>query len=165
MRGELPVYQCKADACCRDGTAEGVLIGGNLFTLLAVLNTPYDCTRLTQPYILFLEDTGENMEHIHRYLTILKHSGILDRAAGLVFGEWMKLPADGSGNYGDTRGGLFHSVEDMISRQFLDGLNIPVAFGFPAGHGNVHYPLLLGTEVRLEVNGDSYTLSWPTASP
>ena len=49
---------------------------------------------IIEPYILFLEDVGEDIRHIHRYLTILKHSGVLDNAAGIVFGEWTELPAE-----------------------------------------------------------------------
>ena len=86
MTGEIPSYECEADPCCRAGTAEGTLIGGNLATFTASVDTAYDSTKLTQPYILFLEEVGENMQHIHRYLTILKHKGILDRAAGIIFG-------------------------------------------------------------------------------
>ena len=163
MQGELPVYRCKSDAFCKPGRAEGILLGGNLSTLTAVLDTAYDCTQRDQPFLLFLEETGENMQHIHRALTILKHRGILDRAAGIVFGEWTGLPTDGTGNYGAARGGPFESVAEMISRQFLSELEVPVAFGFPAGHGEVNYPLLLGATAILDVSADSYTLSWAAA--
>ena len=161
MKGEIPTYRCEARPGCKQGTAEGILIGGNLSTLTACLDTAYDCTKLDQPFILFLEEVGENMQHIHRYLTILKHKGILDKAAGLVFGEWTELPADGRGNYGEARGGLFESVADMISRQFLDGVDVPVMFGFPGGHGETNYPLLMGATAKIEVSEQSCTISWP----
>ncbi len=160
MKGELPAYRCQANAYCKEGRAEGILIGGNLATLAAALDTAYDSTAQDRPFILFLEETGENMQHIHRFLTMLKHRGVLDRAAGIVFGEWTGLPTDGMGNYGAARGGLFESVADMISRQFLSDLDIPVAFGFPAGHGDVNYPLLMGAEAILDVSAESYSLSW-----
>lgn len=163
MRGEIPVYRGAADAYSKPGKAEGRLIGGNLSTFTATLGTAYDSTELEGPYILFLEEVGENMQHIHRYLTILKHSGVLNNAAGIVFGEWVGLPTDGRGNCGDDRGGLFASVADMISRQFLEGLDVPVLFGFPAGHGDVNYPLLMGETARLEIADGSFTLSWPQA--
>lgn len=160
MAGEIPAYECQTNSLCREGTAEGILIGGNLSTFTATLDTAYDSTKLGKPYILFLEEVGENMQHIHRYLTILKHRDILDNAAGIVFGQWTELPADGQGNYGEARGGLFQSVAEMITRQLLKNFKVPVAFGFPAGHGDVNYPLLMGAEVKLDVNADSYTLSW-----
>ena len=52
----------------------------------------------------------------------------------------------------------------MISRQFLNGVDVPVAFGFPAGHGDTNYPLLMGATAKLTVGGESYTLSWPEAA-
>ena len=162
--GQIPAYTCEADPLCKTGTAEGVLIGGNLSTFVASLDTDYDSTKLDEPYILFLEEVGENMQHIHRYLTVLKHQGILDHAAGIVFGEWTELPADGRGNYGEARGGLFDSVADMIARQFLNGVDIPVAFGFPSGHGEANYPLLMGAKAKLAVGKESYTLSWTAES-
>lgn len=160
LKGEIPSYNCKSGPYNRNGEAEGILIGGNLSTLTAVLGTPYDCTQTARPYILFLEDVGEDLQHIHRYMTILKHLGILDRAAGILFGEWTELPAEENDYSGNSRGGKFMSVADMISREFPELSGIPVAFGFPAGHGDVNYPLLMGETVRFTVSKDSFTLEW-----
>lgn len=160
MAGKIPVYQCQGSEYDIQGTAQGILIGGNLATLTTVLDTEYDCTAIEEPFILFLEEVEEDYEHIHRFLTILDHKGILDKAAGLIFGEWVDIPTACDTYNGNTRGGKFKSVADMISRQFLEGRQIPVAFGFPAGHGNVNYPLLMGAELKLDVGEDSYTLEW-----
>ena len=160
LRGELPAYTCPSTPLCRTGETEGILIGGNLSTFTSVIGTEYDSTKTDQPYILFLEDESENLQHIHRYLTILKHHGVLDRAAGIVFGEWADIPTDLADYDGNSRGGTFTSVSDMISRQFLDGLDIPVAFGFPAGHADTNYPLLMGEKAHLKVSEDSFTLDW-----
>lgn len=160
LKGEIPSYKCAGSKYDKAGTAEGILIGGNLSTLTSVLGTGYDCTKTDQPYILFLEDVNEDMEHLHRYLTVLKHQGILDRASGLIFGEWADTPEYCETYDGRSRGGTFTSVADMISREFLDGLDIPVAFGFPAGHGETNYPLLMGESVWLDVAEGSYTLEW-----
>ena len=94
LKGEIPSYSCESSQYCQPGEAAGMLIGGNLATFTAVTGSVCDCTKAGSPYILFLEDVGENIRHIHRYLTILKHAGVLDRAAGIVFGEWVKIPAD-----------------------------------------------------------------------
>ena len=160
LRGELPAYTCPSTPLCRTGETEGILIGGNLSTFTSVIGTEYDSTKTDQPYILFFEDESENLQHIHRYLTILKHHGVLDRAAGIVFGEWADIPTDLADYDGNSRGGTFTSVSDMISRQFLDGLDIPVAFGFPAGHADTNYPLLMGEKAHLKVSEDSFTLDW-----
>ena len=160
VKGEVPLYTCKGSGIDKQGQAEGILIGGNLSTFTSVLGTAYDCTKIDEPYILFLEDIGEDVQHVHRYLAILKHLGVLDRAAGIVFGEWTDVPTDMDDYDGSSRGGTFASMTDMIVRQYLADINAPVAFNFPAGHGDVNYPLLMGVKAQLNVTGDSYTLGW-----
>lgn len=159
LKGEIPSYTCESSSYCQQGEATGVLIGGNLSTFTAVIGSAYDCTKNGEPYILFLEDVGEDIQHLHRYLTILKHTGVLDNAAGIVFGEWTELPEDLGDYFGSNRGGTYKSIADMISRQFLPDINVPVAFGFPAGHGDINYPLLMGEKAQLKVDADTFTLS------
>lgn len=159
IKGEIPSYTCESSSYGQQGEAEGILIGGNLSTFTAVIDSAYDCTKTGEPYILFFEDVGEDVQHIHRYLTILKHAGVLDNAAGIIFGEWTDLAADLDDYSGVNRGGAYKSIADMISRQFLPDINAPVAFGFPAGHGDINYPLLMGEKARLKVDSDSFTLT------
>ena len=164
LKGKIPSYRCETNEYCINGSAEGVLIGGNLSTMTAVINTAYDCTKAGKPYILFFEEIGEDIQHIHRSLEILKHAGVLDGASGIVFGEWKDIPADFGGYGGDSRGGEFVSVEDMIAREFLKAYNKPVAFGFPAGHSDtVNFPLLMGVNAKLVVSDGNYTLDWTGA--
>ena len=160
LSGEIPTYTCEGSSFNKQGKAEGILIGGNLSTFTSVLGTAYDSTKIDKPYILFLEDVGEDVQHAHRYLAILKHLGVLDRASGIVFGEWTDVPFDMDDYDGSSRGGTFASMSDMIVRQYLADLNVPVAFGFPAGHGDTNYPLLMGATARLDVADGSYTLGW-----
>ena len=61
---------------------------------------------------------------------------------------------------GSSRGGAFTSIVDMISREFLSDTNIPVAFGFLAGHGTYNFPLLMGEQVQLNVRDTFYTLQY-----
>ena len=161
LRGIIPAYVCKNGPRYREGEAEGILIGGNLSTFTSVLNTAYDATARQIPYILFIEDESEDLQHIHRYLTILKHCGVLERASGIICGEWVDMPGIEESDYnGNSRGGIYQSVADMIVREFTQGLNIPVAFGFPAGHGKVNYPLLMGKKVHLTVNQKQFRIEW-----
>ncbi|MCR5770965.1 MAG: LD-carboxypeptidase [Butyrivibrio sp.] len=160
LKGEIPEYTCECNDYCKEGSASGILIGGNLSTFTSVINTAYDCTKSGQPYILFLEDVGENVQHIHRYITILEHAGVLDNAAGIIFGEWTELPENMADYSGSSRGGEYESVADMISRQFMNDIDVPVAFGFPAGHGDINYPMLMGEMAQLEVEADNFVLSF-----
>lgn len=160
MRGETPTYTCDGSEYDKEGKADGILIGGNLSTFTSVLGTAYDSSKIDKPYILFLEDVGEDIQHVHRYLAILKHLGVLEHASGIVFGEWTEVPTDMDDYDGSSRGGTFKSTNEMIARQYLGDLDVPVAFGFPAGHGDVNYPLLMGVNAHLEVTDGSYTLGW-----
>lgn len=160
MQGKIPSYTCETHDYCKEGRAKGALIGGNLSTLIATLGTEYDPSILNEPYILFIEDVEEDIQHVHRCLTLLKHMGVLDQAKGIIFGEFTDIPTV-SGDYdGDSRGGAYASMGDMITRQFTKDLDIPIAYGFPAGHGDVNYPLLMGQEVELKVGKDAFTIKW-----
>ena len=85
------------------GEAAGMLIGGTLTQLCASLGTPY---AFDPPAgcVLFIDEVGERPYRLDRMLTQLYLSGILSRAAGLVFGE---LPrCDEAGRFADgSRGG------------------------------------------------------------
>ena len=160
VKGEAPGYRCEGSPYDRQGSAEGILTGGNLSSFLTVLDTDYNPVGTDKPYILFLEDVNVDMEYVNRCMTILKHKGVLENASGIVFGEWIDVATECDTYSGNSRGGRFKSVADMISRQFTNELGIPVAFGFPAGHGEKNYPLLMGAEVRLDVQNGSYTWDW-----
>ena len=160
MKGQRPLYSCAGFEENLPGVAEGILIGGNLSTVTAVLNTEYDCTALQEPYILFFEEIDADLEQVHRLLTVLKHQGVLDQAAGIIFGEWINVPAECETADGSSRGGAYRSMTDMIRRAFFPEADIPIAFGFPAGHGAVNYPLLLGEKIRLQVGGNGVSIEW-----
>ncbi len=66
------------------GEAEGVLLGGNLALVTALLGTPYlpDLTGA----ILFVEDVGEAPYRIDGMLARLRLAGVLEQLGGLVFG-------------------------------------------------------------------------------
>lgn len=160
MKGQIPTYECAGSGYDIPGTAQGVLIGGNLTVYKCVLGTDYSSAALEQPYILFLEDVGSNLLNVHADLTLLRNLGVLEHASGIIFGEWTDFELGGNDYSGDSRGGIFTSAADMIYRQFLKDLDIPVAFGFPAGHGENNYPLLMGEELKLTVTDHGYILEW-----
>ena len=162
LKGEVPAYKCEGSKYDKPGKAQGMLIGGNLSTYTSVINTAYDCSKTDRPYILFLEEVESNYENVHRYLTNLKHAGVLDRASGIIVGEMAYMKTESDTNSGNSRGGEFKSFYDMISREFMNDLDVPVAYGFPAGHGERNYPLLMNEQVRLDVGGSGkdFTLQW-----
>lgn len=160
LQGDIPVYKCAGSEYDNPGSAEGILVGGNQTIMMTVADTAYDSTKPDQPYILFLEDCECDYHQVHYAMTVLKNKGILEHASGIILGEWTDTDPESGDYVGDSRGGQFRSVYDMICRQFLKDLDIPIAYGFPGGHGEKNYPLLMGEKVRLNVTRDSFTLEW-----
>ncbi len=106
----------------RAGEASGVLVGGTLTQLAASLGTPWAFTP-PDGCLLFLEDIGERPYRIHRMLTQLAQAGVLQRACGLVLGEFPSC---------DEPGGE-HAIRDVL-REYVNEFTGPVVFGFPSGH-------------------------------
>jgi len=129
----------------RSGKAKGKLIGGNLSVLYGLQGTPYSLNKIIdqceEAPILFIEDIGEKHYHIDRMLHNLRLSGVFDRIAGLVVGQFTDCADDAS--MGCT---LLESI-----RQVVDDYTFPVLFDCPSGHIDSNYPLLLSTTYHLLV--------------
>ncbi len=122
------------------GKAEGKLVGGNLSVLYSLLGTD-DQIDFTET-ILFIEDLAEHLYAIDRMFYALSKVGALDKIKGLVVG--------GMTNMKDTAVPFGLSLEELILSHF-EYRNIPIAFGFPAGHINDNRALRLGESVNLKV--------------
>ncbi len=128
------------------GEASGRLVGGTMTQLTASLGTPYAFDP-PERCILFLEDVNERPYRIDRMLTQLGQSGILSRAAGIVFGEMRGCdePAKALGD----RPGEAPTARDVIERLVREFTG-PVVFGFPSGHTTGPcWTLPLGVQVHL----------------
>ena len=109
----------------RNGEAGGVLLGGTLTQVLASFGTPY---AFDPPagHILFIDEVAERPYRIDRMLTQLRLSGILARAAAIVFGELPRC---------DEPGPAGPAIKAVVA-DLLDGFPGPVLFGLPSGHTN-----------------------------
>ncbi|MDZ7724671.1 MAG: LD-carboxypeptidase [candidate division KSB1 bacterium] len=123
------------------GSAEGPLLGGCLSVISAMIGTAY-CPDFDGA-VLLLEDVGENLYKIDRYLSQLRNAGILDRLAGVVLGEFVDLMPD------DHDPPL--TLADLM-QHYLSSLSIPVITGFPYGHIHEKYTLPLGCRVRIDAD-------------
>src|SRR5690606_34492729 len=70
----------------QDGAREGVLLGGNLTLVAALLGTPYFPDM--RGAILFVEDVGEPPYRIDGLLARLRLAGVLENLGGLVYGAF-----------------------------------------------------------------------------
>jgi muramoyltetrapeptide carboxypeptidase len=121
----------------RAGEAEGRLLGGCLSLLVCAVGTPFQPQ--TRDTILFIEDRGERLYAIDRMLTYLKLAGVLQGVRGLVFGRIERVEADRHLPYG---------VEDIIL-DVLGDLEVPILYGFPAGHCAQSLTLPIGVRVAI----------------
>jgi muramoyltetrapeptide carboxypeptidase len=133
--GEVPAQDLRV--LC-PGEAAGTLTGGTLSQLVASLGTPY---AFDPPAgcLLFLEDVAERPYRIDRMVTQLRLAGILERAAGVIWGEMPRCEEAGGSP----------SACEVIARLF-DGFDGPVVFGLPSGHTDGRCVTIpLGVRARL----------------
>ncbi len=146
LMGQVPQYEVPAHKENILGTASGILVGGNLCTFTPNLRTKADAT-LGKDLILFIEEIEESMHNIDRQLNILAHNGVLSRCKGIILGEFTDCGDEFS----------YESIEQML-HEYLKGYNIPVLCGFPAGHGDVNMPLIMGAPVTIDVRNDGSSI-------
>lgn len=125
----------------RNGTAEGILMGGCLSLVVASLGTPYEID--TQDKILFLEDINEKPYSVDRMLTQLKQAGKLKKVKGILFGSL-------------ENGGSLDHFSEIVS-DILSDFKGPILFNFPAGHSATKITLPLGIAVRLDATKKELT--------
>jgi muramoyltetrapeptide carboxypeptidase len=144
---EVDLNGCPAATGLVDGAAEGILYGGCLSILVALLGTPYEIE--TEGKILFLEDVAAKPFQIDRMLMQLKLAGKLAGVRGIVFGEMNDCVQTANQGY---------TLEEVVLRVVGD-LGIPVAYGVRSGHviaGNITLPI--GVRAALSVRGSKVSL-------
>jgi len=124
----------------KDGEAAGMLVGGTLTQLTASLGTPYAFDP-PSGCVLFLDEVSERPYRIDRMMMQLRLSGVMAKAAALVFGELPGCDEPG----GDPAARVLVSA---ITKDF----NGPVLFGLPSGH-TTGATLTLPFGVRATVQG------------
>ncbi|HEY5968927.1 MAG TPA: LD-carboxypeptidase [Chitinophagaceae bacterium] len=130
------------------GTADGVLIGGNLKMLETLAGTKSDIN--TAGKILFVEDTGEYMYNVDRMFWNLKRTGKLSQLKGLIIGGFKIKVDEDSDDFGKT-------LQEVVLEK-LKAYRYPVCFDFPVGHQRNNYALKCGVKHRLAVSAAEVTL-------
>ena len=123
----------------RDGSAQGVLAGGNLALLSALAGTAY-APRLDDT-ILVLEDIDEAVYRVDRMLRQLLLAGLLDGVRGIVFGACTNCPE--ASDDGARR------LDDVIA-EVANLLAVPAMAGAPVGHIDDQWTLPLGAVAALD---------------
>jgi muramoyltetrapeptide carboxypeptidase len=145
--GERPVYNCKPHELNRTGKCTAQLVGGNLSLLYALSGSISEID--TTNKILFIEELDEYLYHLDRMMLQLKRAGKLAKLAGLLVGSFTKIK-DNEIAFGKTF--------EQIIREHCEEYNFPVAFNFPAGHGDVNVAMKFGANYCLEVEDEKTIL-------
>jgi muramoyltetrapeptide carboxypeptidase len=129
----------------RPGRAGGILVGGCLSLVTALLGTGHSPDY--SGTILFLEDVNEPSYRLDRMLIHLKLAGVLDKIGGLVAGHFL--------------GPTGEDLSTEINRILLDVMEdnpIPVLTRVPHGHTLPNLTMPHGAPVRLDTERGSLTV-------
>lgn len=128
----------------RPGVASGVLIGGNISSIVETIGSENEID--TNDKILFLEDIGEDLVAIENYSLALREAGKLSQIKGIIFGRMVNC---------FEVAGVKRNAADILKGIFSD-IDVPMLSGFPSGHisqiTDIHFTLPLGVEVILDAD-------------
>lgn len=114
------------------------LTGGNLCLAQTSIGTDWQIQ--ARGRLILLEEIGERGYRVDRMLQHLHQAGVLQEAAGIVFGDFFGgEEPDGS------------TIISPVLTQFAQSLSIPVVKIKGVGHGYVNFPLPLGRPATLKL--------------
>jgi len=136
------------------GTVTAPIVGGNLFTFVHLIGTPFD--PVFDGGILMFEEVHEPPYVIDVHLSQLGMAGKLAGVVGVVVGElkdcdWSEARPEAP----RTR-----SIEDVLERH-LAPLGVPVLYKLPLGHGKHLASIPLGVNATLDADGKELTIDQP----
>ena len=137
------------------GRARGILYGGCLSVLVALLGTPYEPQ--TEGKLLFIEDVNVKPFQVDRMLWQLRQAGKLEGVRGIVFGEMLDCVSPGAAP---------ELLDEVILRVF-DDFQGPIAIGLRSGHVSCsNVTLTFGVEAELHAaNQAQLSLLQPAVTP
>ncbi|MGZ5271922.1 MAG: LD-carboxypeptidase [Ramlibacter sp.] len=139
----------KAEAAAGFRDVRGVLWGGNLSILAALVGTPW--LPQVKGGILFIEDVHEHPYRVERMLTQLLHAGVLGQQKAIVFGHFTNYKPSAH-----DKGFRLSTVVDWLRGQ----VKAPVLTGLPFGHVHTKVMLPVGAPVHLAVEGRDAFVVW-----
>ena len=120
------------------GKAEGILYGGCLSILVALLGTEWEPQ--TEDKLLFIEDIGAKPYQVDRMLWQLRHAGKLEAVRGIVFGEMLDCVSPGAAP----------ELLEQAILSALSGFAGPIAIGLRSGHASrQNVTLTFGVQAEL----------------
>ena len=133
----------------RPGRARGVLAGGNLALLAALVGTPYAPS--CDGAILVLEDVGEAVYRVDRMLRQLLLAGSLHGVRAIAFGQCTDCPAESDDGA--------RTLDEVVA-EAADILGVPCVIGLPFGHVADQWTLPLGALAELDADARTLHVEW-----
>lgn len=119
----------------RPGDVKGVIVGGNINSIEAVLGTRFE--PCWDDKIIFIESCN-SVRYLYRSLTHFINTGMFDNAKALVVGDCAALE-------GVTK----NPPEQMLEYLFRD-CNLPIFYGAPIGHDMKNIVIPVGGVAMIE---------------
>ncbi|SHK24938.1 S66 peptidase family protein [Epilithonimonas mollis] len=145
LKGKKLNYKIDSNPDNRVGETSGILVGGNLALIYALLGTPYSFDFTDR--ILFIEDIGENFYALDRMIMSLELAGVLKKIKGLIVGGMTNM---GKENENKEYEESFDSFAYQLIANRISKYDFPTVFGFPNGHIFDNRPLIIGSEINLK---------------
>lgn len=124
------------------GKAQGILIGGTLSLLTALMGTPFQPS--FQGAILLIEEVFAEPFQVDSMLSQLELAGVFKQISGVILGQFVFCePKENPERDG--------SIAEVIA-EWVQRIQIPCLINFPYGHGNRRCVLPLGKEVVLNTD-------------
>jgi len=139
----------KAETRAKAFEAKGILWGGNLAMIAALVGTPW--MPRVKGGILYLEDIGEHPYRVERMLTQLHYAGVLKDQKAILLGQFTNYrlaPHD--------RGFKLETVVEWLRSQ----VKAPVFTGLPFGHVPTKLVLPVGAHVEMAAEGRDAIVVW-----
>jgi muramoyltetrapeptide carboxypeptidase len=149
MSGELEAVGFRTEPGFDGLQARGVLWGGNLAMVCALLGTRH--LPRVRGGVLFLEDVNEHPYRVERCLLQLQQAGVIDAQKAVLLGAftaWQPSPLD--------RGYTLKSAVSALRER----TKVPVLTGLPFGHVATHVTLPVGRRVEVVVQEREVLLGW-----
>ena len=157
--GPLAGENQKQLVCLKQGKTEGILMGGNLASIVSLVGSKWQVDFTNK--ILFLEDTNEAYYSIERLFSQLYYSGSLAKIKGLVLGHFLyPTPPQKQKEQKEQKEQQEQKQQEQKQKlnpqkilALIENLlpaKIPILANFPAGHGLQNAPLPIGAKVFLD---------------
>ncbi len=139
LTGKMNVYNFSPEKAKNGRDIEGIITGGNLSLLYAMLGSGSEID--TNDKILFIEDLDEYLYHIDRMMVAMKRAGKLKNLKALLIGSFTEMK-DNTVPFG-------RSAHEIILDAVKD-YDYPVYFDFPAGHQDINFAMVFGKNCSIK---------------